>query len=510
MQLIGGYACFAVDNPQPIIEVMPDIRRGFVQGKHIIAVPHTTEHMALMRGFGLAAPSPILERYDWPGKFKPFKHQIETARFLAEHNRAFLLSGMGTGKTASALWAADYLMHEGVIKRCLIAAPLSCLERVWGDALYQNFPHRKFVVLHGTRQARLALIKQDWDFAIVNHHGLGIIGPELPSETNLLIFDEIAVFRNHNTKLLYGEAKKLMTPSRWAWGLTGSPTPNAPTDAWALSKLLTPERYNGSFTRFKMETMYQVSQFKWAPRRNAEEMVNHVLQPSIRYALEDCVDLPPTIYQERQAALSQEQQLHYLKLKREAMTEVGGTQITAVNSAVLLNKLVQAATGCIYGANGAIAEIDFGPRLEVLKECIDESGGKCLVFVPLTGVLHALYEKLKRNYSCAVVEGATSASKRNEIFKQFQESPNPRVLLANPATMAHGLTLTAAATTIWYAPITSHEYYCQANARTARPGQTKTTNIIHISAAPVEHKLYQALKERGRFQDCVLELAKER
>jgi hypothetical protein len=431
---------------------------------------------------------------------------------MAAPHHNFVVNGVvvhNSGKTAATAWAADYLMEKGVVRRCLISAPLSCLERVWGDALYQMFPHRRFVVLHGTRQQRLDAMKTDWDFAVVNHHGLGIIGPHLPPDVDLLVIDELAVFRSHKAKTLWGECKKLVTPARWVWGLTGSPTPNAPTDAYALCKLLTPERYIGSFTRYKMDTMLQCGPFRWIPRANAEKIVNQVLQPSIRYALEDCIDLPETIYSERTAEMSREQQHNYLKMKRECLAEIQGVEVTAVNAAVLFTKLLQVACGVVYGGEDKV-ELDFGPRLEVLKEIIEEADSKVIVFVPFTGVLDALAEKLKRYWSVAVVDGGVSAGKRNQIFSDFNDKPEPHILLAHPQCMAHGLSLhKRAATTVWYAPVTSNEIYQQANARTVRPGQKKVTHIIHISASPVEEKVYKVLKEKGKFQDAVLDAVKK-
>ena len=508
MKIIGDRAIFAVDDAEYIHLCIPEAK-SVVHGEvTYVSVPNTLDAMSVMRSFGLDAPAPI-DGYTFPGRFAPYDHQRATMRFLVENMRAYNLSGMGTGKTAATAWAADYLMTEGVIRRCLISAPLSCLERVWGDALFQMFPHRKFVVLHGTRQQRLNAMETDWDFAVVNHHGIGIIGEELPDDVDLIIFDELAAFRNAKSKTLWGEAKKIITPKRWVWGLTGSPTPNAPTDAWAQSKLLTPERYNGSFTRFKMDSMLQLGQFKWIPRQRSEQLVDQVLQPSIRYALEDCIDLPETILQNREAEMSAEQKQHYEKLRKECVTEIQGVQITAVNAAVLMSKLVQAACGCIIG-NGETAELDFGPRLGVLEEVIEEAGGKVIIFVPFTGVIAALERKLKKKYTCAVVEGSTSSGKRNQIFTDFQTKADPQLLIASAGCMAHGLTLTAAATICWFAPITSHDYYCQANARIVRPGQTKVTNIVHISASPVEKRVYQVLQDKGKFQDCVLDLIKQK
>lgn len=509
MRIVGDTALFTVEDPEPLLAAMPWAKYLNFKGQHVLGIPHDFLHMQAARGCGLDAPAPI-EQYSFPGRFKPFEHQKETMKFLVENMRAYCLNGLGTGKTAATTWAADYLMEQKVIRRCLIVAPLSTLERVWGDHIYTSLPKRKFVVLHGTKQQRLDLLKTDWSFAVVNHHGMGIIGEYLPDDVDLIVFDELAVLRQKQAKTLWGEAKKLMTPRRWGWGLTGSPVPNSPTDAYAQCQLLTPENYKGSFTRFKSDVMTQVNMFKWVPRATAEATVNEILQPSIRYALEDCIDLPETIMHSRDAEMSPEQKLHYDKLKKECMTEVRGVQITAVNAAVLCGKLIQASCGLLYN-DGETLELDFGPRLAVLEECMEEVTGKIIIFAPLTGVIHALYNKLKKKYDCVIVEGATSAGKRNQIFNDFNYKDAPQVIIAAPQCMSHGLNLHhQCSTIIWFTGCASNEVFTQANARTVRPGQTQHTNIFMIAASPVERKIYQTLKDRGSFQAIVLEMAKEK
>jgi len=62
-----------------------------------------------------------------PGRFKPFAHQVETSAFLTLNRKAFVFSEPGTGKTLSALWAADYLLKIGEVRRCLVLCPLSIM-----------------------------------------------------------------------------------------------------------------------------------------------------------------------------------------------------------------------------------------------------------------------------------------------------------------------------------------------------------------------------------------------
>jgi SNF2 family DNA or RNA helicase len=489
---------------------IPGLKRTQINDTYYTAVPYNDDSCRILKNLGYQIEEPIRRKYQWSGSVAPYKHQIETAAFFTMNHRAFCLSGMGSGKTLSALWAADWLMSQGLVRRCLILSPLSTLERVWGDEIFRHFYKRSFAVLHGSRDKRLKLLECKKDFYIINHDGIETVHEELKKrdDIDLIIIDEAATYRNHQTKR-WGKLKTLLTPAKRVWALTGTPTPNAPTDAYGIAKLVKPENYNGSFTRFKNDTMMQLGQFKWVARNGAEQMVNSVLSPAIRFATRDCIDLPPTIYHERQTELTGQQKHALKQLEREAVTEIGDKTITAVNAAVLISKIVQASCGLVYASDGSVAELDFGPRLDVLKECIEEAQGKVIVFVPFTGMLDALVKKLQTRWTCETIDGGVTANKRNDIFQRFQNSADPHILVANPGTMSHGLNLTVADTIIWYAPIWSGETYPQANARVERPGQTKTTNIVHIFATSTERRVFQALKEKGKLQDAVLELVKK-
>ena len=433
---------------------------------------------------------------------------VPSTYIILRRNGKIFITG-NTGKTNSALWAADYLMKEGYIRKALISSPLSTLERVWGDTLFIDYPHRKYSMLYGSASKRRDLLNQDSDFYIINHDGIGILKEQLQErqDIDLIIFDEVAVFRNKETSR-WGAAKSITKPNQWIWGLTGTPTPNAPTDAYGQMKLIKPENYNGAFTRFKQHTMVQVGPFKWTPRVGAEESVKQILQPSIRFTRDVCTDMEVNII-EREAELSKEQAYHYKKLINEAVTYVGSTQVTAVNAAVLLSKLVQTACGVVYGANGQIAEMDFGPRLKIVEELIEENDEKVLLFVPFTGVLDALAEKLRKRWSVAVVDGGVPAAKRNRIFKDFQNEKNPHVIAAHPGTMAHGLDLTAASLIIWYAPHVKNEEREQANARIDGSAQKAKMDIANIFATKEERQIYRTLQEKGRLQDIILQMIKK-
>ena len=497
--------------PNRILETVPESRPMMYNNHELVVTPHTIESVQILRQVGLKAPSPILYYYDWSGEFTPYHHQKMTSAFLTIHHKALVLNEIGTGKTQSALCAADYLMGLGKIRKVLVISPLSTLERVWGDGIFKSFPHRQAVTLHGTSAKRKQLLKTDSDFYIINHDGFGIISEDINGMFDLIIVDEAAVLRNPSTNR-FKLFRRFMEKNKRTrlWLMTGTPTPNDPTDAWSLAKLVDSPYNTKTYTAFKESVMIKVSQWKWVPRVESVDTVKQVLHPAVRYTRDECFDLPETVFQTRKVELTPDQKKHHDKMLKNFVTELEeeGT-IPAVNEAVKLQKLVQISCGVVYGDDGDHIEVDCTPRVNVVKEVIAQVDGKVIVFVPLTGTLNMLERILSKQWSVGVVNGAVSSKKRNEIFYNFQHKKDPHILVAHPATMAHGLTLTAASTVIWYGPVTSNEQYIQANGRIERIGKKHVSNIVHIEATELEYKMYERLKSKQKLQGILLDLIKK-
>jgi SNF2 family DNA or RNA helicase len=484
--------------------LLPATKRLQQNGKDWAVVPHGTVETKLLRNLGVAVPAPILTKYKWADT-TPFDSQRQTAALLSTEPRAYCLSSMGVGKTRAALFAFDFLRQEGIAKKLLVIAPLSTLVDVWEREVFESFHHLRAITLHGTRQGRIDRLKEPADVYVINHDGVAVILNELlAAKMDVVVIDELASFRNANTKrwktlnqLINGRQSPVV------WGLTGSPTPNAPTDAYGQVKLLTPSQVPRSFKRFQQETMTQISQFKWIPRADANDVVMAAMKPSIRFTLDQCHDIPETIFSMRHVELSDTQQKLYKQVLDKFQAEYRGKQLTAVNEGSKLQKLLQISAGFAY-FEGKGVYINAKERIKLVVELIEQADKKVIVFASFKWMVKALAEVIGSYYSTEMVTGDTPKGERDRIFAAFRRSRDPHVIVAHAGTMAHGLTLVEADTIIWYGPTLSAETYEQANARIRRPGQKHTTHVIQIESTPVEKTAFRRLQNKQKMQGILL------
>lgn len=507
--LIGQF-----ENPDPILEAIPQAKYIRYKGRELVLVPHKLDEVHVLRNLGVDAPSPIRTQYNWPGRWTPMKHQVTTAEFLTWYKRCFCLNQMRTGKTSSALWAADYLKNAGAIDEVLVISPLTVVD-VWVREAFRTTPHRAAETLVGTRSRRLKALKSEAFIKIINFDGLVSIVKEVAqyyaNKRVVIIVDEAATYRTYGTDR-YKALKTIITPRTWLWMMTGTPTPNAPTDAWALAKLVNPKAVPPSFKLFQETVMKQVGPYKWVPKPGAWDVAFQALQPAIRFLRQDCMDIPQTMTIERPATISPAQVKAFDNLKRRMKYEdESGATITAANAAVRLLKLQQVFCGSVKDDSGCDVILDNSDRHEVVHEIVEENNGKAIVFVPFKATMAQLKEYLvAKGWRVAVVNGDVPKSERTQHFDDFQYHDKLDILIAHPATTALGLDLSASSTIIWYAPTFSNEQYEQANARIEGPNQKeKSCGIYHIACHPLEWSIYEVVAKKAVGSETLLSLYRQ-
>jgi SNF2 family DNA or RNA helicase len=369
--------------------------------------------------------------------------------------------------------------------------------------------HRHVDIAYGSREKRIQIINSNAEFVIINYDGVEIVQEDIANGGfDLIVIDEANAYKNAQTTR-WKTLNRILKPDTWLWMLTGTPAAQSPVDAYGLAKLVSPKNVPKFYSAFKDMVMYKVSQFRWVNRPNAEKIVHEALQPAIRFTKEECLDLPELIYVTREVELTPQQKKYYELLRKQLVVSAVGEQITAVNAAVGMSKLLQISCGAVYSDSGETLEFDIKNRYKVMREVLDETKQKALIFVPFKNTIEILSKKLQADgFTTEIINGDVPAHRRAEIFKNFQETPNPRILIIQPQAAAHGVTLTAADTVIWWGPTPSLETYAQANARAHRAGQRHPVTVVRLQGSNAEKHLYKMLDNRIQDHVKLVELYK--
>jgi SNF2 family DNA or RNA helicase len=461
-------------------------------------------------GFKKVPPAP-LKKYKWTGIYTPMSHQVTTSEFLTTHDRCFLLSEMGTGKTCSAAWAADYLMNLGEIKRVLVVCPISIMHAAWKEDLFRSVMHRKIGIAHGTKEQRRKVIKSSAEFVIINYDGVEIVMDEIiEAGFDLIIVDEANNLKSVSTRRWKAFNKILNALQCKLWMMTGTPAAQSPEDAYGLAKLVSPERVPKYYTQWRDSVMQKITMFKWVPRPRARDMVFNALQPAIRFTKEQCLDLPEIMYVRRDVELTVQQEKYYKAMKASMLLLAAGEEISAVNAAANMNKLLQISCGAVYSDTGEVVRFDASNRLNVMDEIIDESDKKTIIFAPFRHTIEMIKDHLEaRNVGTLYIHGDVSPAKRGQIIQDFQNNEEYKVIVIQPQAASHGITLTAASSVIWFGPTSSVDTYLQANARAHRKGQDTKVTVFMIQGSPVEKHIYNMLESRVDSHVDLISMYKE-
>jgi SNF2 family DNA or RNA helicase len=401
-------------------------------------------------------------------------------------------------------------MNLGEIEKVLVICPLSIMHSAWQSDILKTAMHRTCGVAHGTADKRKKIIEDEYDFTIINFDGTHIVLNELlEARYDLIIIDEANAYKAVNTRR-WKTLAKLLTPSTKLWMMTGTPASQSPVDAFGLAKLVSPQRVPKFTGAWRDRVMTQISRFKWAAKTTAQQDVHTALQPAIRFAKRECLDLPDIVHQTRLVSLSPQVTKYYRELKQQMLIEAAGEQVSAVNAAAKLSKLLQISGGAVYTDEKDVIEFDISPRLNALQEVLDETSNKVVVFVPYIHTIDIVVEYLnKEGITNEVIKGSVTPKARAEIINRFQQQDNPKVLVIQPQSASHGITLTAADTIVFWSPVMSVETYLQCIGRIDRVGQKNKMTVVHLQGSEVEKRMYAMLQGKVDSHQQLVDLYRQ-
>ena len=452
--------------------------------------------------------------------FEPY--QVWMTRQAVKLPYCYLAAGMGLGKTAVCLKAAQVWRDKLGVRKPLVIAPKAVAENTWPEEIKKWYFARGFkpAVLVGSKEQREeALRDPEANLFIVNYENVPWLYWRLPGrkwDFDALIYDEATRLKSgkmRTAKVTRKDGSKggnrlsafaMLSRRRFGFKrvveLSGTPTPQGLIDLWGPFYLLDRgKRLGRNITAFRerwfTENKYA---YKWVPRPGAfEEIMERVSDVMFALREEDYLRLPELKVVDRWVTLPPKALREYKRLARDAVLEEKG--IVAVNNAVLVNKLLQFANGSVYDTEKGVHNFH-KEKLDELESIVTEANGApVLVFYSFEFDKDRILKRFGRR------------------VRVFGESPNDMrdwnagripILLAHPASAGHGLNFQHGGNiAVWYGLTWNLEHYLQAMKRLHRRGQRADTVFVYRILARKTWDVRQRpiLEGKQDEQDAIME-----
>ena len=414
--------------------------------------------------------------------------------------------------------------EEFAIRKALVIAPKRVAEDTWSreQAKWEHLKHLKVVKVMGTKDKRLAALKEQADIYVINRENVEWLVETRGTRWHFdaVVIDELSSFKSAKSKR-WKALRKVIFGSRYVYGLTGTPASNGYLDLWPEMYLLDHGERLGKTLGAYRSTYFNPGAhkghvvFEWRLKPGARERIDARLSDiCLSMSKEDWLDLPERTYNTIPVQLDSKARKLYDQFKRDKILPLvheheklavaqGMDYDTAVvgdMAAQVSGKLLQMANGAVYDDDGEVFHIH-DAKLDMLAEIADTSAGQpILVFY---NYKHDL-KRLQERFPDAVKMGG------EDVISAWNRGEIP-MLLCQPASAGHGLNLQDGGHIIvWFGLTWSLELYQQANDRLHRMGQRNAVIVHHLVAEDtIDEKVMAALTAKDATQKGLLDALKQ-
>lgn len=448
---------------------------------------------------------------------KPFEHQERVWKQSRDLESFAAFWEQGTGKSKLMIDTMGHLFCEGEITGAVVVAP-NGVHRNWltdeiPAHLSPSIPINGFAYSStkaSTKRHKAALE------ATINHDGLAFLAISYDAwVTNAGKAAVWNMMRKRPCLLVLDESHRIKTPTarrtRSIIGggkhaayrriLSGTPIANSPFDAYSQVKFLDPGFWRreldiGSMEAFKAtfgvwEKGYNPNAGKHYDQlvtyQNLELLSKALAKIGSRVAKEDVLDLPSKVFVKRYYEMTPRQRALYDNLENEMMAWIDAENETDLVTAPLAItralRLQQVLSGYIPvdGEDEPRELIDpnNNPRLSALREAVEDTAGKCIIWATWTRDIDLIMDALKGMGRKPVrYDGSVSADQRQAAKDAFKKG-DATDFVAN-SVMSEGLTLNEAKTTIYYNNSYKLVDRLQTEDRNHRIGQDESVTYIDL------------------------------
>jgi SNF2 family DNA or RNA helicase len=450
---------------------------------------------------------------DYHTKTEPFTHQRAATAFAASMDVGALFMEMGTGKTKSIIDALA--IHYGAerLSAVLVICPLTVL-RVWEEQLSIHCPVEYSVVLNHKLS--------DKEYKLFSAAGVGlrfmVVGVQsiihsagkfaekflLEHPNSAVVVDESHTIKNFDA-MRTKRVIELGQMARFRYILTGTPIANNIQDLYSQFQFLDEDIIgSGSFWNFRDRycVMGGYEGRQVVGYQNTGELMDTIKPLVHRVTKEECLDLPPKVYQQRYVELPPSSRTIYNKMKAEWSAQ----SITVKSTIEEMLRLHQVVAGFMGTGDERVVLPARSPKLAELEEIIEESAGSMVIWCAHRYELQQVVEMLSAEFgSTQVVQvhGGVTREARAAAVDALQ-SGRARFLVGTVAAGGTGITATRAKTMVFMSNTFNYVDRIQGEDRVHRIGQTESVTIIDIICADtVEEDVWEALQEKSSVAEWV-------
>lgn len=418
---------------------------------------------------------------------------------------------MGVGKTLTVIAAAEILFCNSLINNVLVIAPLSIVD-VWNQELNKHSSYSEWSILIGSKDKRVTILNNDGSksklqWSIINIDGLSVIESELSKKKfDMIVVDESTIIKNrnaHRTKLVI----KLFQSFPYKIIMSGNPSPKSPDEIFSQYNFVEPGVFGSSYYSFR-EKYFLVDYFnKIIGYKNEKEFTEKFHSIAFRKTKQECLDLPPKVYQNVFVEMSKEQSKIYKAMEKDALAHYEDLTCAAPVVIAKFVRLSQIAGGFFPSVSGGGKYILPNAKMERLLELVLElpKDEQIVIWARFQKEIELIKSSLEKlGIDCVSFYGKTSVQDRNKARELFREK-KVRVFIGNPATGGKGLNdLVGATTVIYYSNDYSAENKQQSEDRNHRNGTVKVTYIDLLTKDTIDVNVLEVLRNNRDFSNMLL------
>jgi SNF2 family DNA or RNA helicase len=480
-----------------------------------------------------------------------FDHQQVMATVALELDGCAFFCEMGTGKSRAAAETIQAKMQRLDIDIALVVCPRGVMN-TWERECKTWTPDLHPVQLRGSIADVRRVLDSRWEVGmphtvlILNYDKLHAVKDEIvrlmQTRKVLFLLDEVHKCKNPQAQVTQA-AMEIARHAAARLALTGTPVTNGIEDVWSQMYIVDlGVTFGANYVQFRREFIKESGPYGWdrQPVDGALDAVGQRLRMrGLRYRKEDCLDLPPKVYETLEVEMTPEQKAAYDEMKAfliawlkeheaqgpaDADEDQGPVQAddpnderrvaTAANQLVAILRLTQITSGFVITEAGLPHWFEPNPKLNAVDELVREhvrNGRSVIVWAHYTNDIDCIMRRLA-DLNPVRIDGTQSGprgdAERLEAEQSFQ-SGRARVLVGNPAAGGVGLNLQRASVAIYYSQNYSLVTRLQSEDRCHRAGSevhNRVTYVDLVCAGTIDDAIRAALAAKKDVADAVVDL----